>query len=41
MSIAFMKFGEDVPGYDVPVLKERAVPASATSSTDQSTALKT
>lgn len=29
MSTVFMKFGERVPGYDVPVLNERAVRASA------------
>jgi hypothetical protein len=29
MSVSFMRFGEDVPGYDVPVLNERAVRASA------------
>jgi hypothetical protein len=29
MSTVFMQFGESVPGYDVPVLNERAVRASA------------
>lgn len=29
MSVSFVRFGEDVPGYDVPVLNERAVRASA------------
>jgi hypothetical protein len=29
MSISFMRFGEEIPGYDVPVLNERAVRAGA------------
>jgi hypothetical protein len=29
MNISSMKFGENIPGYDVPVLNERAVRASA------------